>query len=116
MFIIFLYCAGLPNGGTQEDGFLPSDRRTGRRARRHRSSTRSQDGKSQALSSEKENIEVRPNDSLPAGSGKLCALIKFYALELCYLTHSICCLDGTVAFIFSLTSWLYGMTKVLLEF
>lgn len=41
-----------------EDGYLPSDRRTGRKNRRQRSSTKVPDGKSQALSSERENIEV----------------------------------------------------------
>ncbi|KAJ0106477.1 hypothetical protein Patl1_17879 [Pistacia atlantica] len=56
---------GIPNGGTPEDGFLPSDRRTGRRGRRQRSFTRSQDGKNQGLSSEKDNTEVtRSRDSL----------------------------------------------------
>lgn len=75
MFIIFSYCVGLPNGETPKDGFLPTDRRTGRRGRRHRSSTRSQDGKNQALSSEKENIEVRSNDSFLTGAGKLYALV-----------------------------------------
>ncbi|XP_024045653.1 uncharacterized protein LOC18048599 isoform X2 [Citrus clementina] len=59
---------GLPNGETPEDGFLPTDRRTGRRGRRHRSSNRSQDWKNQALSSEKENIAVRSDDSHLTGA------------------------------------------------
>lgn len=86
MFIIFSYCVGLPNGETLEDGFLPTDRRTGRRGRRYRSSSRSQDWKNQALSSEKENIEVRSNDSHLICAGKLYALVMFYAL-LAYLGH-----------------------------
>ncbi|BFG32689.1 hypothetical protein CerSpe_189630 [Prunus speciosa] len=50
---------GLPNGGIlEEDGYLTSDRRTGRKNRRQRSSTKVPDGKSQALSSEKENVDV----------------------------------------------------------
>ncbi|XP_044484956.1 uncharacterized protein LOC123210576 isoform X3 [Mangifera indica] len=61
---------GIPNGGTPEDGFLPSDRRSGRRGRRQRSSTRFQDGKNQGLLLEKDNIEVtRSHDSLQTGAG-----------------------------------------------
>lgn len=80
MFITFSYCVGLPNGETPEDGFLPTDRRTGRRGRRHRSSNRSQDWKNQALSSEKENIAVRSDDSHLTGAGKPYALVMSYAL------------------------------------
>lgn len=79
-FIILSYRAGIPNGGTPEDGFLPSDRRSGRRGRRQRSSTRFQDGKNQGLLLEKDNIEVtRSHDSLQTG-GMLYALIR-----LCHL-------------------------------
>ncbi|KAK4844441.1 hypothetical protein QYF36_020286 [Acer negundo] len=58
---------GISNGGIMEDGFVPSDRRPGRKNRRQRSSTRSQDGKSRAVSSEKETINVRSHESLNAG-------------------------------------------------
>ncbi|KAM5570640.1 hypothetical protein ABKV19_011338 [Rosa sericea] len=74
---------GLPNGGILEDGYLPSDRRPGRKNRRQRSSTKVPDGKSQTLLSERENIEVgrsnveghlskqiRSNDNLLADSNK----------------------------------------------
>ncbi|KAI8019795.1 hypothetical protein LOK49_LG04G01974 [Camellia lanceoleosa] len=49
---------GLPNGGISEDGALSSDRRTGRKGRRQRSSSKLVDAKYQAVSSEKENIEA----------------------------------------------------------
>uniref|UniRef100_A0A2P2MPJ4 Uncharacterized protein LOC8258164 isoform X3 n=1 Tax=Rhizophora mucronata TaxID=61149 RepID=A0A2P2MPJ4_RHIMU len=49
---------GLPNEGTVESSLFPSDRRTGRRSRRHKNSNRSLDGKYKQLSSEKENVEV----------------------------------------------------------
>nr|XP_011464559.1 PREDICTED: uncharacterized protein LOC101311291 isoform X2 [Fragaria vesca subsp. vesca] len=74
---------GIPNGGILEDGYPPSDRRTGRKNRRQRSSTKVPDGKSQALLSERENIEagrsnveshlsthVQSNDYLLAESNK----------------------------------------------
>ncbi|XP_015579618.1 uncharacterized protein LOC8258164 isoform X1 [Ricinus communis] len=48
----------LSNGGATEDGILPSDRRTGRRGRRQKSSIKSSDGKYQPISSEKNNAEV----------------------------------------------------------
>ncbi|KAK0588126.1 hypothetical protein LWI29_034754 [Acer saccharum] len=60
---------GISNGGIMEDGFVPSDRRPGRKNRRQRSSTRSQDGKSQAVSSEKETNNVKSHESLNAGGG-----------------------------------------------
>ncbi|XP_059642017.1 uncharacterized protein LOC132283975 isoform X2 [Cornus florida] len=64
---------GLPNGGISEDVVLPSDRRTGRKGKRQKSSTKLLDGKYQTIaSSEKENIEVgqvRLKDSLH-GDGK----------------------------------------------
>ncbi|XP_015879540.3 uncharacterized protein LOC107415685 isoform X1 [Ziziphus jujuba] len=50
---------GLPNGGVSEDGYLPSDRRTGRRSRRQRNSAKISDGKHQKISSNKENMEIR---------------------------------------------------------
>ncbi|GMJ13764.1 hypothetical protein like AT3G47890 [Hibiscus trionum] len=46
---------GLSNGTTLEDG--SSERRTGRKGRRHKSSNRFLDGKSQVVSSEKESIQ-----------------------------------------------------------
>ncbi|KAM1026094.1 hypothetical protein ACFX13_039776 [Malus domestica] len=50
---------GRANGGiVEEDGCLPSDRRTGRKNRRQRSSTKVPDGKSQGLSTGNENVEV----------------------------------------------------------
>ncbi|XVF09167.1 hypothetical protein REPUB_Repub07fG0068300 [Reevesia pubescens] len=49
---------GLSNGAVLEDGLFPSDRRTGRRGRRHKSSNKFLDGKYQVVSSEKENIQV----------------------------------------------------------
>ncbi|KAJ4836507.1 hypothetical protein Tsubulata_036210 [Turnera subulata] len=45
---------GLPTGRAVEDGLLPIDRRTGRRGRRQKNSN----GKSQPVSSEKENMEI----------------------------------------------------------
>lgn len=47
--------AGLSNGGSLEDGLLPSDRRTGRRHRRQKL----KDGKFQPMMSEKENLELK---------------------------------------------------------
>ncbi|GMI78187.1 hypothetical protein like AT3G47890 [Hibiscus trionum] len=47
---------GLSNGTVSEDG--SSERRTGRKGRRHKSSNRFLDGKSQVVSSEKESIQV----------------------------------------------------------
>ncbi|KAF5734157.1 Ubiquitin carboxyl-terminal hydrolase-related protein isoform 4 [Tripterygium wilfordii] len=49
---------GLPNGGTPENGVLTSERWTGRKGRRQKSTSRSLDGRYQAISSEKGNIEV----------------------------------------------------------
>lgn len=49
---------GLPNGGNLEDGHLPSDRRPGRRNRRQKGGAKSNDGKPQPMSSEKEKSEV----------------------------------------------------------
>ncbi|KAK8686155.1 hypothetical protein V6N13_125182 [Hibiscus sabdariffa] len=47
---------GLANGKVSEDG--SSERRTGRKGRRHKSSNRFLDGKSEVVSSEKESIQV----------------------------------------------------------
>ncbi|XP_059443773.1 uncharacterized protein LOC132175749 isoform X2 [Corylus avellana] len=47
----------LANGGISEDGLLPSDRRTGRKGKRQNRSSKVLDGKSQAMSSEMENID-----------------------------------------------------------
>lgn len=47
---------GLSNGAAPEDGLFSSDRRTGRKGRRHRSNNKFLDGKYQVMSSEKENI------------------------------------------------------------
>ncbi|GAV66724.1 UCH domain-containing protein/DUF629 domain-containing protein/DUF627 domain-containing protein [Cephalotus follicularis] len=64
---------GLPNGGTSDGALLLSDRRTGRKSRRQRSSNKSLDGKYQVMSSEKENIEageqVIRTDSVPSNLG-----------------------------------------------
>lgn len=49
---------GLSNGGSPEDGPISSDRRTGRRGRRQKSSTKLLDGKSQSVLSGQENSEV----------------------------------------------------------
>ncbi|XVF50204.1 hypothetical protein PTKIN_Ptkin04bG0077300 [Pterospermum kingtungense] len=49
---------GLSNGAIPEDGLFPSDRRTGRKGRRHKSNNKFLDGKYQVMSSEKENIQV----------------------------------------------------------
>ncbi|PPS08609.1 hypothetical protein GOBAR_AA12046 [Gossypium barbadense] len=49
---------GLSNGSVSEDGLLPSERRTGRKGRRHKSSNKFLDGKSPVASSEKESIQV----------------------------------------------------------
>ncbi|TYI90186.1 hypothetical protein E1A91_D03G103500v1 [Gossypium mustelinum] len=49
---------GLSNGSVSEDGLLPSERRTGRKGRRHKSSNKFLDGKSPVVSSEKESIQV----------------------------------------------------------
>ncbi|KAG2679123.1 hypothetical protein I3843_11G036300 [Carya illinoinensis] len=48
----------LANGGIAEDGLLPSDQRTGRKGKRRRSSSKLVDGKGQAMSPGKENIDV----------------------------------------------------------
>lgn len=53
---------GLANGGIPEEGILPSDRRSGRKGRRQKSSTKLLEGKDQAMASEKENIEVENID------------------------------------------------------
>ncbi|CAL5327163.1 unnamed protein product [Camellia sinensis] len=66
---------GLPNGGISEDGALSSDRRTGRKGRRQRSSSKLVDAKYQAVSSEKENIEagqVRVKDGPHGDSNNPC--------------------------------------------
>lgn len=49
---------GLPNGGSPVDGVLLSERRIGRKTKRQKNSTKLIDGKYQAVSSGKENIEV----------------------------------------------------------
>ncbi|KAK3440086.1 hypothetical protein EUGRSUZ_B00398 [Eucalyptus grandis] len=49
---------GLPNGGLSEDGVLLSDRRTGRRGRRHRSSTKPMEGSNGSFPSGKEIVEA----------------------------------------------------------
>ncbi|XVE54864.1 hypothetical protein DITRI_Ditri03aG0116900 [Diplodiscus trichospermus] len=49
---------GLSGGAVPEDGLFPSDRRTGRKGRRHKGSNKSHDGKYQIMPSEKENIQV----------------------------------------------------------
>ncbi|XWS48080.1 hypothetical protein CRYUN_Cryun13aG0041900 [Craigia yunnanensis] len=49
---------GLSNCAVPEDGLFPSDRRTGRKGRRHKSNNKFLDGKYQVMSSEKENIQV----------------------------------------------------------
>lgn len=46
------------NGGISEDGFLPSDRRTGRKGKRQKSSSKLVNGKCQTMSSEKESNDV----------------------------------------------------------
>ncbi|CAI0549437.1 unnamed protein product [Linum tenue] len=50
--------SGLPNGAATENGVLGSERRTGRRARRQKTSSRSVDSNSQLTSAEKENTLV----------------------------------------------------------
>lgn len=50
--------AVLVNGGIAEDGLLPSDQRTGKKGKRRRSSSKLVDGKGQAMSPGKENIDV----------------------------------------------------------
>lgn len=52
-----LYFAELSTGGSAEGG--PSDRRSGRRSRRQKSSSRSSDGKNQPMLSETEISEIR---------------------------------------------------------
>ncbi|CDP06268.1 unnamed protein product [Coffea canephora] len=47
---------GLPNGGSLEDGLLPSDQRSGRRNRRQKCAARL----NQPVLSEKENLELKP--------------------------------------------------------
>lgn len=49
---------GLPNGGSPVDGVLLSERRIGRKTKRQKNSTKLIDGKYQAVSSGKENVEV----------------------------------------------------------
>ncbi|KAI7985700.1 hypothetical protein LOK49_LG14G00804 [Camellia lanceoleosa] len=50
---------GLPTGGIPKDGLLSSDQWTGRKGRRQKNSAKLLDTKYQAVSTEKENIEVR---------------------------------------------------------
>ncbi|KAL8547318.1 hypothetical protein ACS0TY_006879 [Phlomoides rotata] len=47
--------SGLPNGGIPQEGGLFSDRRPGRRGKRHKGQTKPSDGKSPPLTSEKED-------------------------------------------------------------
>lgn len=63
--------SGLPDGGSLENGFSLFERRTGRRSRRQKGAARSNEGKPQSLSSEKENIEVDPLRSLEESHGEL---------------------------------------------
>ena len=55
---LYFLSAGLANGGISEDGFLPSDRRTGRKGKRHKHSSKLVNGKCQTMSSEKESNDV----------------------------------------------------------
>lgn len=57
LFHCLISLACLTNGGIVEDGFLPSDHRAGKISR-HQKISKSSDGKHQAVSSGKENIEV----------------------------------------------------------
>ncbi|GMQ10427.1 hypothetical protein CsSME_00053430 [Camellia sinensis var. sinensis] len=50
---------GLPTGGIPKDGLLSSDQWTGRKGRRQKNSAKLLDTKYQAVSTKKENIEVR---------------------------------------------------------
>ncbi|XP_062116413.1 uncharacterized protein LOC133830455 isoform X2 [Humulus lupulus] len=49
---------GLPNEGITEDGFVPSERRSGRSRRKQKSSVKAPVGKHQSLSSPRESVEV----------------------------------------------------------
>lgn len=51
------------NGAISEDSFLPSDRRTGRKGKRPKSSSKLLNGKCQTMSSEKENNDVGSSHS-----------------------------------------------------
>lgn len=53
--LIIILFAGLPNGGIPQEGGLFSDRRPGRRGRRHKGPTKLSDGKYPPLTSEKED-------------------------------------------------------------
>ncbi|XWS37423.1 hypothetical protein CRYUN_Cryun19dG0041800 [Craigia yunnanensis] len=52
------FIQGLSSGAVLEDGLFPSDRRTGRKGRRHKSANKFHDGKYQVMPSVKENIQV----------------------------------------------------------
>ncbi|CAN4099344.1 unnamed protein product [Withania somnifera] len=55
---------GLSNKGTPEDGILISDKRSGRKGRRHKDSSKSSEGNYQSGSSERENTEVGESKAL----------------------------------------------------
>lgn len=77
--VYHLFCLSvMSNGGFLEDGFVPSDRRPGRRSRRHKSSTKSQDGKNQVVASEKDTNNTRPQDSLHTAVGKIFVFGLFF--------------------------------------
>ncbi|PON86059.1 Zinc finger, C2H [Trema orientale] len=65
----------LPNEGISEDGYLPSERRAGKRGRRQKNSVKGPDGKHQFLSSPREGVEVGSShpdvqsDSINSASG-----------------------------------------------
>ena len=52
-----------PNGGVRENGLQLLDRRSGKKGKRHKGSSKLVDGKFEAVSSEKENIEGIRSDS-----------------------------------------------------
>ncbi|XP_028092844.1 uncharacterized protein LOC114293027 isoform X1 [Camellia sinensis] len=65
---------GLPTGGIPKDGLLSSDQWTGRKGRRQKNSAKLLDTKYQAVSTKKENIEVRQDrvkDGLHGDSNNL---------------------------------------------
>lgn len=71
LIIIYLFSVALPNGGTSEDGYLTSERRGGKRARRQRGSAKVSE-KHQSLPPAKEAVDAG-NSVLEGGSkeGKL---------------------------------------------
>lgn len=116
LFIIPFIGAGLFNGTIPEDGVLSSERRTGRKSRRQKSSAKSVNTNSQFVSFEKVNIDngqVRVKDGLHGDKCKIYLdfggrtnLFFFMALinQLELVGSSLCC--SYVTFYVDFILWL----------